>query len=148
VRIDVEASGADQVRRAFQQLDAVVRREALAETAQRAFERTQDAADRHSRTGALARSVTITRDGDGWFVGHRLQMAPHALFVHWGTRPHLIRPKKRKALRWVAGGQFAFARVVRHPGFRGDPYLVRAAAEVPRLFAEAVERRLRAASGR
>lgn len=32
------------------------------------------------------------------------------------TRPHVIRPKTAKALRWQAGGVVFFASVVHHPG--------------------------------
>ncbi|MGH3783139.1 MAG: hypothetical protein ACRDZY_02225 [Acidimicrobiales bacterium] len=43
-----------------------------------------------------------------------------------GTPPHLITPSRRKALRFLSGGQVVFARVVHHPGTRANPFLVRA----------------------
>jgi hypothetical protein len=45
-----------------------------------------------------------------WIIDHNLQHAPHALFVHFGTRPHVIRPKDKKALRWATQNQKAFAK--------------------------------------
>lgn len=54
--------------------------------------------------------------------------------MHWGARPHVIQPKNKKALRWPVGGKFVFAREVHHPGYKGDPWMVRAAAEAPRIF--------------
>lgn len=78
--------------------------------------------------GALVRSIFKRRIPDGWEIGHDLQVAPHALWVHWGSKPHLIKPKRKKMLRWAHGGAFIFARVVKHPGYKGDAWLARASA--------------------
>lgn len=93
----------------------------------------RDAA-KHNKRGALVQSVYLRRAGDAYDIGHDGQRAPHALFVHWGTKPHDIKPKKKGVLRWGAGGVFHFAARVRHPGYRGDPWMTRAAALAPRLF--------------
>lgn len=52
-------------------------------------------------------------------------VAPHGPFVHNGTKAHIIKPKRKRALRWVpkGGNAFAFAKVVRHPGTQADPFL-------------------------
>lgn len=42
-------------------------------------------------------------------------------FVHDGTRPHIIRAKAGKALYWK--GARHPVKSVRHPGFKGKPYL-------------------------
>lgn len=54
----------------------------------------------------------------------------YAPFVNDGTRPHVIRPKNARALRFVVGGQVVFAKVVHHPGARAKPFLDRAVREV------------------
>lgn len=54
----------------------------------------------------------------------------YARYVNDGTRPHVIRPKNAKVLRFVVGGQVVFARVVHHPGTRANPFLDRALREV------------------
>lgn len=41
---------------------------------------------------------------------------PQADFTDKGTRPHTIRPRRAKVLRFVVGGRVVFARVVHHPG--------------------------------
>lgn len=57
--------------------------------------------------------------------------APH---VEEGTRPHVIRPRKKRALRFPAGGREVFARQVQHPGTKGVHMLKRgAAAAAPRV---------------
>lgn len=49
--------------------------------------------------------------------------APQALFIEKGTRPHIIRPKENKVLRFFTGGGPVFAREVKHPGTKADPFL-------------------------
>lgn len=51
---------------------------------------------------------------------------PAVHFVVNGTRPHLIRPKRAKALRFEVGGRLVFSQLVRHPGTRPDDFLGRA----------------------
>ena len=50
-------------------------------------------------------------------------VAPYGAFVHDGTTPHDIFPRSKRALRWVNGNSFIFARRVRHPGWRADPFI-------------------------
>lgn len=55
-------------------------------------------------------------------VGSPLRYAaPH----HEGAGPHIIRPRKAKALRFRVGGRIIFASRVNHPGNRPNPYLTR-----------------------
>jgi hypothetical protein len=49
----------------------------------------------------------------------------HALVEELGSVPHEIRPNRRKALRFMAGGQVVFRRRVWHPGTTGSHYLER-----------------------
>ena len=62
-----------------------------------------------------------------WTVGSDVYYAP---YVNDGTRPHVIRPKTKQALRFMVGGRVVFARVVNHPGTRPNPFLDRALREV------------------
>lgn len=58
----------------------------------------------------------------------------YARIIHDGgkTPPHIIRPRRAKALRFVVGGQVVYAKVVHHPGstFKPRPYLDRALREI------------------
>ena len=54
----------------------------------------------------------------------------YATYVNDGTRPHTIRPRNARALRFVVGGEVVYARVVHHPGTRAKPFLDRALREV------------------
>lgn len=52
---------------------------------------------------------------------------PATLFVHNGTRRHFIRPRRAGGyLMFTVGGRVVYARMVNHPGYRGDPFLTRA----------------------
>ena len=67
--------------------------------------------------------------------------APHAVFVEDDTRPHTIRPRNARMLRWEQGGEAHFARVVQHPGTRGKPFMGPAAIKAEAaLYAKMHER--------
>jgi len=99
-----------------------------------AYDQAEAGADAHTRTGALRQSLYNRAIPNGRAVGHDTNRAPYAAFVLLGTRPHVIKPKNKKALRWVSGNGFVFAKSVKHPGYRGDNYLLRAATEAVRQF--------------
>lgn len=54
----------------------------------------------------------------------------YAGYVNDGTRPHVIRPRRARALRFRVGGRVVYARLVNHPGTRAKPFLDRALREV------------------
>lgn len=155
--IELNIQGIEAVRDRFATLVPEVQAKTLRGLAQVAFDTAQRQVDTHTQTGALARSLRLRSDGaGGWIIGHDQQHASYAPFVHWGTRPHIIRPREKKALRWVgekgattrnaqgrfvSGTKFIFARFVHHPGYAGDPWLVQAADEAVRQF-DAIVRRV------
>jgi hypothetical protein len=82
-------------------------------------------------TGRLRASIKVTRTvsfrGPTYTVGTNVTYAP---MVETGTKPHIIRPKSKKVLRFKVGGQTVYARVVHHPGTKPKPFLSRATREV------------------
>jgi hypothetical protein len=142
--ISVNITGDAEVRAMLAQIDAIGKSQALALTAVDVEAYVRQEADKHTKTGALIQSVFSRKESDSAYrVGHDLQRAPHALFVHWGAKPHVIVPNKKKALRWASGDRFIFARMVNHPGNKEDTWMLRAADLVPRLFVQHVEALLR-----
>jgi hypothetical protein len=128
--LEVIVPNLDNVRASFGRLTINLTEKLLKEATQTVFNVAQTEADKHTKTGAIARSLQVHSIHNGYEVKHDLQQAPHALFVHWGTKPHKIRPKYKKILRWVdASSNFVFARSVNHPGYKGDPWMVRAKNE-------------------
>lgn len=83
------------------------------------------------RTGRLRASgkmdIKITHYGPTGVVRFTVK---YAEYVHDGTRPHVIRPKKGKVLRFKIGPKVLYRPVVHHPGTPGKPFLTRAMVEV------------------
>lgn len=91
----------------------------------------------HSKTGRMENNLDFRVDRDavegqvfmqdtGMLTGKGKN---YALFVHFGTAPHIIEPKSKKSLRWAGVGGFVFAKRVNHPGYKGDPFLYNASKE-------------------
>lgn len=113
---------------------------AIRQMSQIAYDSAFRGASSHNKTGALVNSLYNRVIPNGREIGHDPQIAPQALWVNLGTRPHKIRPKNKSVLRWVgAGGRFVFAKEVNHPGYIGDAYLFRAAADAIRQFAKIMD---------
>ncbi|MFH8975880.1 hypothetical protein [Streptomyces sp. NPDC017890] len=55
---------------------------------------------------------------------------PAVRFVLDGTPPHVIRPRRAKALRFPYRGRAVFAQVVHHPSTRANTFLARALRRV------------------
>jgi hypothetical protein len=147
MNLNIEVRGDDRVRAMLARISDQLAQRALAATAVDAEDYIEQEAGKHSKTGALFQSIYKNRLRPlAWELGHNRQQAPHALFVHWGTRPHRIESRERKALRWAGPAGFRFARGVNHPGYRGDPWLRRAAREAPRNFEAHVAQQLRTLS--
>lgn len=81
------------------------------------------------RTGEL--KASIRPDGQEvapLFVSGKVTAhARHAVFIHEGTRPHLIHARGKGPMVFKSKGRLRFAYVVRHPGNKGNPFLLRAA---------------------
>jgi hypothetical protein len=86
-------------------------------------------------TGRMAQAIKedpIVSNGPLRVVGGVTSHAPYSVFVHQGTRPHVIRPRNAAALRFQSGGATVFASSVNHPGTRARPFLTNAVARVLR----------------
>ena len=59
-------------------------------------------------------TIEVVAGGDG---------VNYALWHHEGTRPHVIRPRNARVLRFQVGGATVFATRVNHPGTRPNRYL-------------------------
>jgi len=75
------------------------------------------------RTGRLLRSLRIERHGNEYHVIAGSRIAYYAPFVEFGTRPHIIRPRRARVLRFEVRGKVVYARIVHHPGSRPVRYM-------------------------
>ena len=85
------------------------------------------------RTGLLQRRIVPGAvDKDTAIIEAR---TPYAAAVEYGTRPHIIRPKRAKVLAWGGARRLSgslrsgakptnFATLVHHPGTRAKAYLI------------------------
>jgi len=94
-------------------------------------------------TGRLRASIRVERRStfglrQRWTVGSDVEYAP---MVNDGTRPHIIRPRRAKALKFKVGGRTVYAKVVHHPGTRARPFLDRALADVARARGYSITQR-------
>lgn len=172
MKIAPNLTGLERVRALLARLSGPAVAQALAATAEDVEDLVREGAMKHSKSGKLVRSLERVQDGAGWVIRHDKQHAPHALFVHWGTRPHEIKAKNKEALRYARNGIFWFwfgpkpmeerarirawvtktsgpsARVMfrwpKHPGYAGDPWMARAARQAPLVFARHLQSRLNA----
>ncbi len=75
-------------------------------------------------------------------VGIVESLAQYSVFVHEGTRPHIILPVRKKALANVKRG-LMFGRKVNHPGTSPNRFMLRsikkAIPSIERYFEQAVE---------
>lgn len=104
------------------------RREALEETGTRLLERAM--ANAPVDSGNLRRSHYLTLPDSGAQEISVVAGAEYAMAVHEGSRPHVIEPRSRRALRFYVGGREVFATRVHHPGNAPDPWLTRSADQL------------------
>ena len=71
-------------------------------------------------TGHLRRSIA-TKMGDLEATIHTSNVK-YAVIVEKGSKPHIIRPKNKKALYWE--GAKRPVKLVNHPGSRAKPFLI------------------------
>lgn len=99
------------------------------------------------KTGNLGRSINVGRVTDR--SAETLARANYAAHVEFGTRAHTIVPRRKKALRFAPagsgrlsgsprkGGSVIFAKRVRHPGTKAQPFMLPGAVRaVQRLGAD------------
>lgn len=75
-------------------------------------------------TGNLKSAIKVTKEGEGRYrVGPDLTQAPYAWYVEFGTKPHIIKAKPGKSLKFQKDGKTIYAKQVRHPGTKAQPYV-------------------------
>ena len=81
-------------------------------------------------TGRLKNSIKVKSTTEGIIIA----MVDYAKFVEFGTLPHIIKPKSKKALKFEIGKKarlegtkkgkdIVFAKEVHHPGTRPNPFI-------------------------
>lgn len=96
------------------------------------------------KTGTTGRTIRLAQVTD---TSATVDVGGAGAYLERGTKPHIIRPRSKRALRWPAQGTpttlggrartgavrrlgsaaFAFAKIVHHPGTKARPFLIPAA---------------------
>lgn len=71
------------------------------------------------REGRLRNSIKVFFE-DGMF---KIFAAEHIFHVEFGTKPHIIKPKSKKALKFKSNGKDIMVKLVRHPGTKPNPFV-------------------------
>lgn len=72
---------------------------------------------KYSNTGRTAKEIrSRTTQDSGRYVRVAISVGQTGQYLIEGTRPHMIFPRRARALRFAVGGQTVFARYVHHPG--------------------------------
>ncbi|WP_096024356.1 HK97 gp10 family phage protein [Campylobacter lanienae] len=74
------------------------------------------------KTGNLKKDIKVISYSHKKAVIGNTKLAPYAKFVHFGTKPHMIKVKKARALANKKSG-IIFGKKVNHPGTKENPYL-------------------------
>lgn len=105
---------------------------------------------RRSPVGESLKDATehkFIRTGSGVVVRIFSTKATAPILEH-GSKPHVIRARKARALRFVIGGKTIFRRRVNHPGTRGFRFLYHATNAGFRILGQQLERDLGALAKR
>ncbi|MBR6635950.1 MAG: hypothetical protein IKK97_00715 [Phascolarctobacterium sp.] len=99
------------------------------------------------KDGMLEREGIDTMVEDNVAVISLSPRVPYGIYVHEGTKPHIILPRRKKLLRWTDGNRWFSKYQVNHPGTKPDPFLYNAAkVETPLIqsrFEGALEKLVR-----
>jgi HK97 gp10 family phage protein len=90
-------------------------------------------------TGRLRSSIVHRTEGGGRSVGVVIGTnVSYAADVEYGTKPHVILPKNKKALYWP-GASHPVSKV-NHPGTRAQPFMRPAVEMTPIFFSRNIDR--------
>lgn len=97
------------------------------------------------KTRKLSENIQVKAVGLEGSVGPNLEITPYGWWVHQGTDPYTIRPKRKKALWWK--GALHPVKKVRHPGIKANPFVDRTFGQikspVERIMGQSVDNIIR-----
>ena len=131
-----------QFKEYFKKLDGDLQRDFLKRVVEETEKNAKKRASKHTVTGKIERNIDskidkVSLKGEvfmsnlGMLKNWRGKRVNYGVFVHFPTKKHWITLKnsKWKALRWEENGKFRFAKKVKHPGYKGDPFLYKGLAD-------------------
>ena len=132
--MQIKLTGIDDTFAALKGLDDV--RSKIGAVTQDVYENVRFYAKPHHASGTLESNIrhkitpnagVVFIDDKNMLVDWKGRRVNYAWFVIEGTKPHYIRPKRRRALRFYGNLEaFVYAKSVKHPGYEGDDFLKKA----------------------
>jgi Fe-S cluster biosynthesis and repair protein YggX len=127
----------DETFKVLENIDKEKAKKAIGIVTQVVYENTKTLAKPHIVTGTLEKNIRhkieseagiIWIDDNNMLVNWNGKRVNYANFVLYGTKPHKIEAKNKKALRFSYKNldEFVFRKSVHHPGYRGDNFLKKA----------------------
>jgi phage gpG-like protein len=93
------------------------------------------------RTGRLLGSIQKRTQGSEAVIG---PTEPYAVYVEYGTAPHVILPVFSRVLAFKIGGKMIFTPIAHHPGTKPRPFIHETAEDVkdriPGIWKDIAER--------
>lgn len=146
MEIKVQIQGMNELIKLMQKAPAITARE-ISKTIERSIAAVESAAKREApvnkQTGGGTLRQKIRSKMTSSISGEIVAEAPYSVYVHEGTKPHIIVPVRKQALANVRTGQF-FGKIVHHPGTRANPFMERAVkkseSKINGYFRSAIDR--------
>jgi HK97 gp10 family phage protein len=76
--------------------------------------------DKGNLIGSFSHEVDVSNSE---IIGRVKNSSSYAAAVEFGTKPHVIEPKNKKALSFKIDGKWVTVKKVNHPGTQGIPFL-------------------------
>jgi len=130
----IQIDGLDEINKKLRSLDRDLAPELIKDVTKDAYKNIFKRAHKHYDTGNMERKIDfnvyesklegiIKIIDNGMMVDVKGSEVNYALFVLLGTKPHPIKPKEKKVLRYSSVGHFVFEKSKPHPGYKGDDFM-------------------------
>lgn len=127
--MDIKIKGLDDVTRNLDSFSQNVQVE-LKEALDISLRDVQEYAREHhrfiTRTGEAEKSIETAASYGTYFKGVVGTTREVTVYLHTGTDRHVIVPRLKQSLRFVKDNKLKFARRVKHPGTKEDPFIYNA----------------------
>lgn len=136
--LSIKINGVKELEKAFKKYPVIATKEI-----QKAISLSTFLVQRNTRKEAPVKTGHLRRrilQSVGSLIGRVESTVNYGNFIHEGTKPHIIRPVRKKALFWK-GAQHP-VKLVRHPGTKANPFMKRgikkSEREVSTIFQKAL----------
>jgi len=135
--MEIKVEKLEEVKEWLKELPKRDEKKLLAEVTKRIWKSSRRRAKKHFKTGTMEKNLTylvkkdkgyVFFENDGMLVNWKGKKINYANFVLFGTRPHTIKPRVKRALRFSYKNldEFIYRKSVHHPGYKGDDFLKKA----------------------